>query len=93
VAGFVYVAFGVYCYAQRIVGWHAAQTKVPPPVLPLDRDRHGNPVESGTLECRSDTASQYTSLRYTERLALEGIAPSSGRDVVFRAGERPALTR
>lgn len=83
-AGFVYVAFVVDCYAQRIVGWHAATSKVADLVLiPLriaiwDRGRHGNPVEPGTLVCHSDAGSQYTSLRYTEHLALEGIAPSIG---------------
>jgi putative transposase len=83
-AGFVYVAFVVDCFAQRIVGWHAATSKVTGLVLtPLritmwDRDRHGHPVEPGTLVCHSDAGSQYTSLRYTEHLALEGIAPSIG---------------
>ena len=43
-----------------------------------DRDRHGHPVEPGTLVCHSDAGSQYTSVRYTEHLALEGIAPSIG---------------
>ena len=83
-AGCVYVAFVVDVFAQRIVGWHAATTNVTDLVLtPLriamwDRDRHGHPVEPGTLVCHSDAGSQYTSLRYTEHLALEGIAPSIG---------------
>ena len=63
-AGFVYVAFVVDVFAQRIVGWHAATTKVTELVLtPLriamwDRDRHGHPVEPGTLVCHSDAGSQ-----------------------------------
>ena len=83
-AGFVYVAFVVDCYAQRIVGWHAATDKrtdlvlTPVRIAMWDRDRHGHPVEPGTLVCHSDAGSQYTSLRYTEHLALEGIAPSIG---------------
>jgi putative transposase len=83
-AGFVYVAFVLDVFAQRIVGWHAATDKRTSLVLtPLriamwDRDRHGHPVEPGTLVCHSDAGSQYTSLRYTEHLALEGIAPSIG---------------
>ena len=83
-AGFAYVAFVVDVFAQRIVGWHASTSKVTDLVLvPLriamwDRDRHGHPVEPGRLICHSDAGSQYTSLRYTEHLAIEDIAPSIG---------------
>ncbi len=83
-AGFVYVAFVVDVYAQRIVGWQAATTKVTDLVLtPLrialwDRDRQGTPVEPGRLLHHSDAGSQYTSIRFTEHLELEGIAPSIG---------------
>jgi transposase InsO family protein len=83
-AGFVYVAFVVDVYAQRIVGWHAATTKVTDLVLtPLrialwDRGRQGTPVEPGQLLHHSDAGSQYTSIRFTEHLELEGIAPSIG---------------
>ena len=83
-AGFVYVAFVVDVFAQRIVGWHAATTKVTDLVLtPLrialwDRDRQGTPVEPGQLLHHSDAGSQYTSIRFTEHLELEGIAPSIG---------------
>jgi transposase InsO family protein len=83
-AGFVYVAFVVDVFAQRIVGWHAATTKVTDLVLtPLrialwDRDRQGTPVEAGQLLHHSDAGSQYTSIRFTEHLELEDIAPSIG---------------
>ncbi len=83
-AGFVYVAFVVDVFAQRIVGWHAATDKRTDLVLtPLrialwDRGRQGAPVEPGQLLHHSDAGSQYTSLRFTEHLALEGIAPSIG---------------
>jgi putative transposase len=83
-AGFVYVAFVVDIYAQRIVGWQAASTKVTDLVLtPLrialwDRERQGTPVEPGQLLHHSDAGSQYTSIRFTEHLELEGIAPSIG---------------
>jgi putative transposase len=83
-AGFVYVAFVVDVYAQRIVGWHAATDKRTDLVLtPLrialwDRDRQGTPIESGQLLHHSDAGSQYTSIRFTEHLELEGIAPSIG---------------
>ena len=83
-AGFVYVAFVVDVFAQRIVGWHAASDKRTDLVLtPLriamwDRDRNGHPVEPGACSAHSDAGSQYTSLRFTEHLELEGIAPSIG---------------
>ena len=62
-AGFVYVAFVVDVYAQRIVGWQAASTKVTDLVLtPLrialwDRERQGTPVEPGQLLHHSDAGS------------------------------------
>jgi putative transposase len=83
-AGFGYVAFIVDVFAQRILAWHAATDKRTDLVLtPLrialwDRDRHGHPVAPGQLICHSDAGSQYTAIRFTEHLALEGIAPSIG---------------
>jgi transposase InsO family protein len=83
-AGFVYVAFILDVYAQRIVAWHAATDKRTELVLtPLrialwQRDRDGHPVQPGQLIHHADAGSQYTSLRFTEHLALEGIAPSVG---------------
>jgi len=83
-AGFVYVAFIVDCYAQKIVAWHADTTKRSDLVLtPLrialwDRHRQGRPVRAGQLVHHHDAGSQYTSIRFTEHLALEGIAPSIG---------------
>jgi putative transposase len=66
------------------VGWHAATDKRTPLVLtPLrialwDRERQGSPVEPGQLLQHSDAGSQYTSIRFTGHLDLEGIAPSIG---------------
>ena len=83
-AGFVYVAFIVDVFSQRIVGWHAAADRRTDLVLtPLrialwDRDRQGQPIQPGELLHHSDAGSQYTSIRFTEHLALEGIAPSVG---------------
>jgi putative transposase len=83
-AGFVYLAFVVDVFAQRITAWHAATRKTTDLVLtPLrmalwQRDRDGQPVAPGQLICHSDAGSQYTSLRFTEHLELEGIAPSIG---------------
>jgi transposase InsO family protein len=83
-AGFVYVAFIVDVFAQRIVGWHAATDRRTDLVLtPLrialwDRDRQGAPVQPGQLLHHSDAGSQYTSIRFTEHLELAEIAPSIG---------------
>ncbi len=83
-AGFVYVAFIVDVFAQRIVAWHVAATKHTDLVMtPLrmaiwQRAREGQPPVPGELICHSDAGSQYTSLRFTEHLELEGIAPSIG---------------
>lgn len=83
-AGFVYVAFILDCFAQRIVAWHASTSKVTDLVMtPLrmalwQREHEGHPVVADELIHHSDAGSQYTSIRYTEHLELEGIAPSIG---------------
>ncbi len=83
-AGFVYVAFILDVFAQRIVAWHARPPKPPTwSMTPLrmalwQRDRDGHPVAPGQLIHHSDAGSQYTSLRLTEHLAIEGIRPSIG---------------
>ena len=83
-AGFVYVAFIVDVFAQKIVAWHAATAKDTSLVMtPLrmaiwQRDRDGQPTVPGQLICHSDAGSQYTSIRFTEHLTLEGIKPSIG---------------
>ncbi|BAC19429.1 integrase core domain protein [Corynebacterium efficiens YS-314] len=83
-AGFVYVAFVVDVFAQRIMGWHASTSKkvdlvmTPLRIALCQRERDGNPVSPGDLIHHSDAGSQYTAIRLTEHLALEGIAPSIG---------------
>lgn len=83
-AGFTYVAFIVDVFAQRIVAWNAATTMATDLVMtPLrmalwQRDREGHPIEPKSLVSHSDAGSQYTSIAFTERLALEGIEPSIG---------------
>jgi len=83
-AGFVYVAFIVDVYAQRIVAWHASASKATDLVMiPLrmalwQRDREGHPTTAGELIHHSDAGSQYTSIRLSEHLALEEIRPSIG---------------
>jgi putative transposase len=82
-AGFVFVAFLVDVYAQPI-GWHAATTRTTELVLTClrmatcQRQHDGHPVLPGQLTQHHDAGSQYTSLLYTEHLAMEGIADSAG---------------
>ena len=82
--GSVYVAFIVDVFAQKIVAWHACTSKATDLVMvPLrmalwQRDREGHPVVPGELIQHSDAGSQYTSVRLTEHLALQGIRPSIG---------------
>ena len=83
-SGWVYTAFIVDVFAQLIVGWHAQTTQHTDLVMtPLrmalwQRDSQGHPVEPGQLTAHSDAGAQYTSIRFTEHLELEGIAPSIG---------------
>lgn len=82
--GFAYVALIVDVFAQKIVAWHSATSKTTPVVLtplrmaPWQRDREGRPVIDGQLTHHDDAGSQYTSVKFTEHLALEGIAQSIG---------------
>jgi putative transposase len=83
-AGFVYVVFILDVFAQKIVSWHASTTKTTELVMtPLrmalwQRDREGHPAVPGELVHHSDAGSQYTSIRFTDHLALEEIRPSIG---------------
>jgi transposase InsO family protein len=83
-AGWVYVAFIVDVFSQRIVAWHAQTSKhvdlvmVPLRMALWERDRQGHPVGPGQLIHHSDAGSQYTSIVLTDHLALEEIAPSIG---------------
>jgi transposase InsO family protein len=83
-AEMVYVAFVVDAYAQRIVGWHAMSTRpadlvlIPLRMAAWSRGQQGHPVVRGELVHHSDAGSQYTAIRFTEHLQLEGITPSVG---------------
>ena len=79
-SGFVYVAFVIDAYARRIVGWRVSRTAQAGFVLDaLEQALHERrPAKGGGLVHHSDRGGQYLSLRYTERLAEAGIAPSVG---------------
>lgn len=82
--GWVYVAFILDVFSQRIVARHAQTTKhtdlvmIPLRMALWERDRQGRPTEPGQLIHHSDAGSKCTSVVLTEHLALEGIAPSIG---------------
>ncbi len=77
-----YTAFVIDVFSRRIVGWRTASTM--PTELPLDalemalftRTSGGQDV-AGVIH-HSDAGSQYTAIRYTERLLDAGALPSIG---------------
>lgn len=78
-SGMVYVAFVIDAFSRKIVGWRAATSMTTD--LVLDTLEMAIWARSGNVEgvtCHSDAGSQYTSIRYTERLAEAGAAPSIG---------------
>lgn len=81
--GWAYVAFVFDVYSRAIVGWTAATTKTTALVSKAvnmaiwRRDHYGHPVEPGLIH-HSDAGSQYTSVAFTESLALQGLSASIG---------------
>ncbi len=82
-AGFVYVALVIDFYSRAIGGWKTTTAKDTAFVeqclrMALWRHQHtGRLVPEGFIH-HSDASSQYTSIRYTDTLALEGLQPSIG---------------
>ncbi|WP_141810543.1 IS3 family transposase [Nocardia bhagyanarayanae] len=82
-SGFVYVAFVIDCFSRSIVGWQTATIKDTVMVTTAlrmalwRRDHDGHAVDEGLIH-HSDAGSQYTSIRFAETLAAEGIAASIG---------------
>ncbi len=78
--GFVYVAFVIDVFARRLVGWRVSSSLRTDFVLDaLEQaiyERRGEGL--GDLVHHSDRGSQYLAMRYTDRLAEAGIAPSVG---------------
>jgi putative transposase len=81
-SGWVYVAFVIDAFARRIIGWRVGSSMSTQLVLDaLDqavwtRQREGHSMDS--VVAHTDRGSQYTSIRYTERLAEANIAASVG---------------
>lgn len=92
-AGWVYVAFVLDVFSQRLLAWHAQTSKhvdlvmTPPRMALWKRGRRGHPVGPEQLIAHSDAGCQSpprfaggapTSITFTDKLALDGIAPSIG---------------
>jgi transposase InsO family protein len=79
----VYVAFAIDVFSRKIVGGRARVWKETDLVLDaIDRGLRDRPYRhrpgAGKLVHHSDAGSQYTPIRYTDTLALEGMQPSIG---------------
>jgi putative transposase len=78
-AGVAYVCFIVDAYSRMIVGWRVSshmRTSMVLDALEMARWSRGNTLPG--LTCHSDAGSQFTSIRYGERLAEIGAVPSFG---------------
>ena len=77
-AGFVYVAFVVDVFSRRIMGWRVSNSLRSDLALDaLEQALHAR-TDLDQLVHHSDRGVQYVSIRYTQRLAGEGIEPSVG---------------
>lgn len=78
-AGIAYVCFIIDAYSRMILGWRVAshmRTEMVLDAIEMARWSRGTQLEG--LRCHSDAGSQFTSLRYGERLAEIGAVPSIG---------------
>jgi putative transposase len=77
--GWLYVAFVIDVFARRIVGWRVSNSMRTDFVIDaLEQALYDRRPDPDALIHHSDRGSQYVSIRYTERLAQVGIAPSVG---------------
>jgi putative transposase len=76
--GFLYLAFILDCYSRLLVGWQLQTHMRTELVLDALEMANGLRQPEAGLIAHSDRGSQYTSIRYTQRLAELGIAPSLG---------------
>jgi len=77
--GVAYVAFLTDAFSRRIVGWRvAAHMRTVMVLHALEMARHGRGTHLQGLITHSDAGSQFTSIRYGERLAEIGALPSIG---------------
>ena len=82
-SGFAYVALVIDLFSRQIVGWSCSTVKDTAFVEDAlkqalwRRQQAGRPAPAGLIH-HSDAGSQYTSIRYTDTLELEGLRPSIG---------------
>ncbi len=78
-AGVAYVCFLIDAYSRMIVGWRVASHMRTSMVLDaIEMARWSRGIMLPDLVCHSDAGSQFTSIRYGERLAEIGATPSIG---------------
>ena len=78
-AGMAYVCFIIDAFSRMIVGWRVASHMRTETVLDaIEMARWSRGTQLTGLRCHSDAGSQFTSLRYGERLAEIGAVPSIG---------------
>ena len=78
-AGVAYVCFIVDAFSRMIVGWRVASHMRTEMVLDaIEMARWSRGHHHDDLRCHSDAGSQFTSIRYGERLAEIGAVPSIG---------------
>jgi putative transposase len=78
-AGVAYVCFILDAFSRMIVGWRVAGHMRTPMVLDaIEMARWNRGLHHQGLRCHSDAGSQFTSIRYGERLAEIGATPSIG---------------
>ena len=76
--GWLYVAFVLDVYSRAIVGWQIASHLRTELVLDAIEMAIWRRDTTGALTCHADAGCQFTSYRYTDRLAQAGIAASIG---------------
>ncbi|UBH24926.1 IS3 family transposase [Micrococcus porci] len=78
-AGVAYVCFIIDAFSRMIVGWRCASHMRTEMVLDaIEMARWSRGARHEDLRCHSDAGSQFTSIRYGERLAEIGATPSIG---------------
>ena len=78
-AGVAYVCFIIDAFSRAIIGWRVASHMRTDMVLDaIEMARWNRGARIPGLRCHSDAGSQFTSIRYGERLAEIGAVPSIG---------------
>ncbi len=78
-AGVAYICFIVEAYSRMVVGWRVASHMRTTMVLDaIEMARWSHEQTLPGLRCHSDADAQFTSIRYSERPAEIGAAPSIG---------------